>query len=161
MAHRLVSCIWEIESKRGNQNPRGLLCYDLKQSRMDSRWSHLITLGRCNVSLLAWYLPKPGSVVGRKDQKGEKRRGWNSKNWRGKRAEWWTLSPPETTALLVSLADFFFFSLARSFCPRRFLFSPISPFAEPGPKLFWDHFTFLWNCPPTRPLSQHFALSKN
>ena len=108
MAHRLVSCIWEIESKRGNQNPRGLLCYDLKQSRMDSRGSHLTTLERCNVSLLAWYLPKPGSVVGRKDQKGEKRRGWNSKNWRGKRAQWWTLSPPETTALLVSLADFFF-----------------------------------------------------
>ena len=24
-----------------------------------------------------------------------------------------------------------------------------------------DHFTFLGNCPPTPPLSQHFALSKN
>ena len=82
-------------------------CYDLRQSRMDSRWSHLTTLERCNVSSLAWYLPKPGSVVGRKDQKGEKRRKYNSKNWRGKRAEWWTLSPPQTTAL-ASLADFFF-----------------------------------------------------
>ena len=82
-------------------------CYDLRQSRMDSRWSHLTTLERCNVSSLAWYLPKPGSVAGRKDQKGEKRRKYNSKNWRGKRAEWWTLSPPQTTAL-ASLADFFF-----------------------------------------------------
>ena len=24
-----------------------------------------------------------------------------------------------------------------------------------------DHFVFLGNCPPTPPLSQHFALSKN
>ena len=24
-----------------------------------------------------------------------------------------------------------------------------------------DHFAFLGNCPPTPPLSQHFALSKN
>ena len=23
----------------------------------------------------------------------------------------------------------------------------------------WDHYTFLGNCPPTPPLSQHFALS--
>ena len=26
---------------------------------------------------------------------------------------------------------------------------------------FPDHFTFLWNCPPTPPRSQNFALSKN
>ena len=25
---------------------------------------------------------------------------------------------------------------------------------------FWDHKTFLGNCPPTPPLSQHFALSE-
>ena len=151
MAHRLVSCIREIESKRGNQNPRGLLCYDLKQSWMDSRWSHLTTLERCNVSFLAWYLPIPGSVVGRKDQKGEKRLGWNSKNWRGKRAEWRTLSPSQTTAPLASLAYFFFLPRQELPALADFFFSPFSPFAEPGPRLFQDNFTFLWNCPPSYP----------
>ena len=29
-----------------------------------------------------------------------------------------------------------------------------------GLGLVWDHYTFLGNCPPTPPLSQHFALSE-
>ena len=47
----------------------------------------------------------------------------------------------------------FFSSLARSFRPSQifFFFSPFSPFAEPGPRLFQDNFTFLWNCPPSYP----------
>ena len=30
-----------------------------------------------------------------------------------------------------------------------------------GDSVFLDHFMFLGNCPPTAPLSQHFALSEN
>ena len=162
MAHRLVSCIREIESKRGNQNPRGLLCYDLKQSRMDSRWSHLTTLERCNVSFLAWYLPIPGSVVGRKDQKGEKRRGWNSKNWRGKRAEWRTLSPSQTTALLALLAYFFFPPSPGASGPRRFFFCLFPPLRDLVPSFFRIILRFCETAHLATPhLSQHFALCTN
>ena len=162
MAHRLVSCIREIESKRGNQNPRGLLCYDLKQSRMDSRWSHLTTLERCNVSFLAWYLPIPGSVVGRKDQEGEKRRGWNSKNWRGKRAEWRTLSPSQTTALLASLAYFFFLPRQELPALADFFFRLFPPLRNLVPGFFRIILRFCETAHLAIPhLSQHFALSKN
>ena len=43
-----------------------------------------------------------------------------------------TLSPPQTTSRLASLAEFFFFR------PRR-LFSPFFPNAEPGPRLLKDN----------------------
>ena len=162
MAHRFVSCIREIESKRGNQNPRGLLCYDLKQSRMDSRWSHLTTLERCNVSFLAWYLPIPGSVVGRKDQKGEKRRGWNSKNWRGKRAEWRTLSPSQTTALLALFAYLFFPPSPGASGPRRFFSRLFPPLRNLVPSFFRIILRFCETAHLATPhLSQHFAVSKN
>ena len=161
MAERLVSCIREIESKRGNQNPQGLLCYDLKQSRMDLRRSHLTTLERCNVSFLAWYLPIPGSVVGRKDQKGEKRRDETAKIGEGSEPSERPFPLPRLPLFLLRSLTFFS-SLARSFRPSQIFFRLFPPLRNLVPSFFRIILRFCETAHLATPhLSQHFALSKN
>ena len=162
MAHRLVSCIREIESKRGNQNPRGLLCYDLKQSRMDSRWSHLTTLERCNVSFLAW---SPAHSRLRSGKKGSERRKTAG------------MKQQKLAREASRVKDPFPFPDYRSSRFARLLFFPPSPGASGPRRCFFRLFRPLRNLVPsffriilrfcetahlaTPHLSQHFALSKN
>ena len=116
------------ESKRGNRNPRGLLCYDLKQSRIDSRWSHLTTRERCNVSLLA-------QTRLRSTKKGSERQKTEGmiqpKIGEGSEPSDGPFTFPDYRS--SRFARWLFFFPRQELLPSPiFFYSPISRFAEPG-----------------------------